>query len=117
MSYICTCIPGKPKEIPLPQCSWCSLVTSRTPDKIQPGDVFVRIWGKKELVYLMLPIGSNTAKQPYLRLHTGGVDSTWCHTRTAYAAGNWRRVITHHYKGTVPEWFLKQLMEEAGIDG
>lgn len=72
---------------------------TRPEDKIQPGDVFVKQWGKREIVLIMLPHSPNVAKQRYQRVG-GGQESTWSTSRSAmeerkYGGG-------YAYKGTMP---------------
>lgn len=87
-----------------------------TTDHIQPGDVFVKPWGRRQIVHVFLPPRRNSNKQYYMRLHSGNIDSTWVENRSgmtdeyAYSGG-------YCFVGTVPQWFLQQLMEQAGAIG
>lgn len=72
---------------------------------IQPGDVFVRQYGDKELVHVILPESEWSAKIPYLRLHGISIDSTWNRTREGYG-GHKKK---WHYVGTVPAYWLDYL--------
>jgi hypothetical protein len=49
-------------------------------DAIQPGDVFVKRWGERDLVHIMLPRGRH-GKQPYMILDSGNQDATWNNRR------------------------------------
>ena len=78
---------------------------------IQPGDVFVKRWGERELIHVMLPRGPHSRKQTYMRLPSGGIDSTWCRQRHSY--GNTSTERRWRYVGTVPDWFLTELLQQA----
>lgn len=73
--------------------------------QIEPGDVFVKEWGKREIVLVVLPKSPDQAKTPYLRIG-GGRDSIWSTRRDSFGG----RRNPYRYVGTVPEWFLKELM-------
>jgi len=74
-------------------------------DPIQPGDIFVKTWGMEKVI-MMLPRRPNSAKQWYLRLSTGTVESAWWEDRNG--VGNPRK--PWRYVGTVPEEFMHILM-------
>jgi hypothetical protein len=79
---------------------------------IQPGDIFVRPYGGREIIHLYLERGLGSGKQPYIVLTGVTSDSTWNMTREAverrpYASrkGLWRFV------GTVPQGYIMELIE------
>ncbi len=82
-------------------------------DKIQPGDVFVKRWGVRDLVHVMLPMNSRSAKQPYMNLASGTTDSTYNHKRSSYGSrsgkNRWRHV------GTIPADRLVELTEKGTL--
>jgi hypothetical protein len=77
-------------------------------DEIQPGDVFVKQWGKTEMVIVMLPRTSSSAKQHFMRLHRGTTESTWA-TQRANLVLPWRKRRGWRYVGTIPEQHLNYL--------
>lgn len=83
-------------------------------DVIQPGDVFVKRWGKRELVHVMLTPSPRSSKQPYMILSSGGTDSTNCRRRSRY--GNTMSKVRWHYIGTIPPFYLTELMGTYGDD-
>jgi hypothetical protein len=77
-------------------------------DNIQPGDVFVKDWGQRQLVHVMLPRTPKSAKQPYMILSSGGRDSTWCTRRSSY--GNTTTDRRWRYVGQIPAEWLSMLI-------
>src|SRR5690349_13498718 len=53
-------------------------------DYIQPGDIFIKMWGSRLIVHMMLPRVLTSAKQPYINLTTGTAEATWCMYRSTY---------------------------------
>lgn len=85
---------------------------SENPHQIQPGDIFVkRLNTGDEFVLLMLPPRPNSAKQWYRRLHRPGmsIDSAWWRSRRGI--GNPHSTVPWRYVGTVPAWFIEELMK------
>jgi hypothetical protein len=78
-------------------------------DKIQPGDVFVKPWGKTDLVHVMLPPSPRSGKQPYMTLPSGGIDSTWNKSRSRY--GNTTTKVRWRHVGTIPTHYLNKLTQ------
>lgn len=76
-------------------------------DAIQPGDVFVKRWGDRDLVHIMLPRGRH-GKQPYMILDSGNQDATWNDRRSTY--GNTTVNRRWRYVGTIPPIYLGQLV-------
>lgn len=83
-------------------------------EAIQAGDVFVKQWGKKSLVHVMLPNNtSRWGKQKYMRLDGGGIDSTYNNRRSSY--GNTSTDRRWHYVGTIPTHYLTELIEKGTL--
>ena len=82
-------------------------------DKVQPGDVFVKRWGSKQLVHVMLPPTPSSAKQPYMVLDSGNTESTHNKHRSTY--GNTTTKVRWHYVGTIPEPYLSHLVEHKTL--
>jgi hypothetical protein len=82
-------------------------------DHIQSGDVFVKRWGQRNLVHVMLARSPRSAKQPYMILPSGGTDSTWCTLRNRY--GNTSTDRRWHYVGTMPERYLTELTARSTL--
>jgi len=85
--------------------------------KIQPGDTFVRQWGSREIILVMLPRGAAHAgtaraylgaKQPYLRVG-GGTDSGWWVRRSDVKGRGKDRKQSYRFVGAVPAWFIEEL--------
>jgi hypothetical protein len=80
-------------------------------DKIQTGDVFVKRWGQRDLVHVMLAPTSRGAKQPYMILDSGGTDSTWNKVRSRY--GNTTTDRRWRFVGTIPGHYLSMLLDRG----
>lgn len=82
-------------------------------DRIKPGDVMVKRWGQRNLVHVMLPRNSRSAKQPYMILSSGGIDSTYTNYRSRY--GNTTTDRRWCYVGTIPTAYLNELIERRTL--
>lgn len=87
---------------------------------IEAGDIFVKRWGQREIILVMLPrkgpiFGDRNRlygnKQPFVKLHlpAGRTESTWNKTREAFCR-RYRTSDKYHYMGTVPEGWIPTLM-------
>jgi hypothetical protein len=77
---------------------------------IQPGDVFVKVRGGRELILLMLPRTQRSGKQPYVRLSTKdhNVDAAYWTDRNR--VGNFSGGQRYEYMGTVPQEYIDILV-------
>jgi hypothetical protein len=82
-------------------------------DKIQPGDLFVKDWGTKQLAHVMLPKGPRSAKQPYMLLGSGNYESTWSDSRSRY--GNTTTDRRWRFVGTIPAEHLTVLFDRGTL--
>lgn len=73
-------------------------------NRVQAGDVFVKQWGQREIVLVMLPRTPSSAKQPYLRLPAGTTEGGYWSRREQLDRRKYR------YVGTVPLMFLPDLI-------
>lgn len=79
---------------------------------ILPGDMFVKQWGKREIIWVALHRRSWKGKQPWLLLHTGGIISSWHDSRhDIMVRRGASRSAGFRYVGTIPEWFLAELTQ------
>jgi hypothetical protein len=79
---------------------------------IQPGDVFVKTRGGRNLILLMLPRTERSGKQPYVRLSTQNhnIDSAYWTDRDR--VGNFSSGQRYRYVGTVPPAYIDIIVNQ-----
>lgn len=85
-----------------------------TDDLIQAGDVFVREYGKREIVHVILPSSPFSSKRRYMVLNGTSIDSTWSTYRSSYHTF---RKSTYTHVGTIPADYLNYLWRNWTLRG
>jgi hypothetical protein len=75
---------------------------------VTPGDVFVKTWGHRELIYMILavPPANSGRKIPYIRVHTGSVETCYRRTHRSWTCDSYKGKRDHRYVGNVPEGWM-----------
>jgi hypothetical protein len=79
---------------------------------IQPGDVFVKTRGGRELILLMLPRTERSGKQPYSRLSTQKHDIDSAYWTDRERIGNFTGGQRYKYVGTVPPEYIDIIVNQ-----
>src|SRR3954467_14767591 len=84
-------------------------------DRIQVGDLFVKKWGKREIIWLALPRSPRSSKQPWLLMHTGNIESSYhlCRYELAPKHSRPTRRGLFRFIGTIPAWYLEELTQHT----